>query len=104
MNRGSIHWALQDKRRPVLIVSPNERNLYANDVLAVPLSTSARPMRWHVGLNRGEAGILRPCWIRCEHVDVVRKEFVDPEELGVLSAARMREVEAALKSALGIQD
>jgi mRNA-degrading endonuclease toxin of MazEF toxin-antitoxin module len=104
VKRGSIHWAEQDKRRPVLIVSPNRRNEFAHDMLVVPLSTSARPMAWHVGLNRGEAGVPRPSFILCEQIDLVPKEFVDPQELGVLSAARMREVEAALKSALGIQD
>jgi mRNA-degrading endonuclease toxin of MazEF toxin-antitoxin module len=104
MKRGSIHWADREKRRPVLIVSPNHRNEFAHDMLVAPLSASAHQMGWHVRLNRGEAGVPRPCFVLCEQVGLLPKEFVDPQELGVLSAARMREVEAALKSALGIQD
>jgi mRNA-degrading endonuclease toxin of MazEF toxin-antitoxin module len=104
VKRGSIHWADQEKRRPVLIVSPDHRNEFAHDMLIVPLSASAHEMGWHVRLNRGEAGLPRACLVLCEQVGLMPKEFVDLEELGVLSAARMREVELALMSALGIQD
>lgn len=104
MRRGSLHWAEADKRRPVLIISPDRRNERASDLLVIPCSTSARAMSWHVRLHRGEAGVFRECFIACERVAVLRKELVDPEELGVLSAARMREVEAALLSALGFDD
>jgi mRNA-degrading endonuclease toxin of MazEF toxin-antitoxin module len=104
MKRGSIHWAEDDKRRPVLIVSPSRRNDFARDVLIVPLSTSARPMSWHIELNRGEAGVPRACLILCERIAVLKKEFIEPEEVGALSPARMREVETAITSALGIQD
>lgn len=99
-----MHWADVEKRRPVVIVSPDRRNERASDVLIVPCSTSVRAMSWHVRLQRGEAGVFRDCYVACERVAVLRKEFIDPEELGVLSAARMREVEEALLSALGIGD
>jgi mRNA-degrading endonuclease toxin of MazEF toxin-antitoxin module len=104
VKRGSIHWANVEKRRPILIVSPDGRNEFAHDVLAVPCSTSARRMRWHVELRRGEAGVVHECLLLCEQVGVVRKELIDPHDLGMLSAARMREVELALLSALGFED
>ena len=104
MKRGAVHWAEVDKRRPVVIMSPDGRNRAANDVVVVPCSSSARPMRWHVRLGRGEGGLSTVTFVKCEQINTVAKEFVEPDELGVLSAARMREVEAALLSALGIGD
>jgi mRNA-degrading endonuclease toxin of MazEF toxin-antitoxin module len=88
----------------VLIISPDRRNERASDVLVIPCSTSARAMSWHVGLQRGEAGVYRDCYVACERVTLLRKEFIDPGELGILSAGRMREVEEALLSALGFGD
>lgn len=103
MKRGSVHWAELDKRRPAVVISPDRRNESANDVIVIPVSTSARRMRWHVQLRRGEAGLPQDSSVRCESVITVPKQFVEPEELGVLSHARIREIEAALLSALGIE-
>jgi mRNA-degrading endonuclease toxin of MazEF toxin-antitoxin module len=104
VRRGSIHWADLDKRRPVLVVSPDVRNGLAHDILIIPCSTSARPMGWHVRLEKGEGGLGQACLALCEQVTLLRKEFVEAEELGLLTRARMREVERALLSALGIDD
>jgi mRNA-degrading endonuclease toxin of MazEF toxin-antitoxin module len=104
MKRGSIHWANTEKRRPLLIVSPDRRNLFAHDVLVIPCSTSARRMGWHVGLERGEGGLPRACHALCEQVALLDKEFIDAAALGVLSEGRMREIKTALMSALGIDD
>jgi mRNA-degrading endonuclease toxin of MazEF toxin-antitoxin module len=34
--RGFVYYAMLDKRRPVLVVSPNYRNSYLSNVLAIP--------------------------------------------------------------------
>ena len=104
MRRGAIHWAQVEKRRPAVIISPTSRNQAANDVLLLPCSSSSRPMRWHVRLEKGEAGLPTATFVKCEQINTVAKEFVEPEELGMLSDARVREIERALISALGIQD
>jgi mRNA-degrading endonuclease toxin of MazEF toxin-antitoxin module len=39
---------------------------------------------------------------KCEQIATIPKSWVDTVELGTLSAARMREVELAVLSALGI--
>lgn len=93
-----------DKRRPALVMSPEHRNMGANDVIVIPTSTTLRRMRWHVLLHRGEGGLPATSVVKCEAVLTIPKHFVEPEELGVLSDARMREVEEALLSALGIGD
>jgi mRNA-degrading endonuclease toxin of MazEF toxin-antitoxin module len=99
-----VHWAELDKRRPALIVSPDYRNAGASDLILVPISSVARRMNWHVFLRGGEGGLAQDSAVKCEGVLTLPKRLVEPEELGVLSPARMLEVEAALKSALGIQD
>ena len=102
MKRGSVHWVRMDKRRPAIIVSPTGRNLAASDVIVVPCFSAGRPMRWHVDLGKGEGGLPHASAAKCEQVTTLPKVDID-EELGVLSDGRMREIEAALVSALGIE-
>lgn len=102
MNRGAVHWVALDERRPCVIVSPEVRNRLANDVVVVPCSASARAMPWHVALRRGEAGLPSACRARCEQVATVPKQWLESRELGRLGPARLREIERALLSALGI--
>jgi mRNA-degrading endonuclease toxin of MazEF toxin-antitoxin module len=92
-----------DKRRPAIIVSADSRNRAANDVVMIPCSSAAHPMLWHVRLRRGEGGLPEPSMAKCEQVTTLHKSDVDSEELGVLSPARMREIERALLSALAIE-
>jgi mRNA-degrading endonuclease toxin of MazEF toxin-antitoxin module len=91
-----------DEKRPAIILSPDIRNHLANDVIIVPCSTAARRMTWHVQLRRGEAGLPQACMAKCEQIATVPKSWVEPAELGMLSAQRMRQVELATLSALGI--
>jgi len=102
LRRGTVHWVSLDKQRPAIIVSPDVRNRLANDVIVVPCSTTARRMTWHVQLRRGEAGLPQACMAKCEQIATIPKDWVDPAELGMLSPLRIREVELAVLSALGI--
>jgi mRNA-degrading endonuclease toxin of MazEF toxin-antitoxin module len=71
-------------------------------VIIVPCSITARKMVWHVPLHRGEAGLPQACMAKCEQIATVPKSWVELAEIGTLSARRMREVELAVLSALGI--
>lgn len=103
MKRGLLYWASLDKRRPVLVLSPDLRNTLANDLVVLPLSTTLRPLSWHVRLGKGEGGLREASMVKCESPQTVPKEWLEVEPLGrALSAARMEEVERALLSALGI--
>jgi mRNA-degrading endonuclease toxin of MazEF toxin-antitoxin module len=104
VRRGAVHWVSLDKRRPAIIVSADPRNRIANDVVVIPCSTSAHRMRWHVGLRRGEGGLTGASMAKCEQITTLPKGDVEAEELGLLSPARMREIERALLSALAIED
>jgi mRNA-degrading endonuclease toxin of MazEF toxin-antitoxin module len=59
-------------------------------------------MAWHVRLRRGEAGLAQASMAKCEQIATVPKSWIDPAELGRLSPGRMREIELAVLSALGI--
>jgi mRNA-degrading endonuclease toxin of MazEF toxin-antitoxin module len=99
-----VHWARLDKRRPVLVVSPDYRNDWANDVVVVPLSTVRRAAPTHVFLKRGEAGLGTPSVAKCEQVVTIPSVDLEPDALGgLLGWERMDEVERALLRALGIE-
>jgi mRNA-degrading endonuclease toxin of MazEF toxin-antitoxin module len=103
MRRGRLHWAEIDKRRPVLILSPESRNERASDLIVVPCSTVLRGGPWHVRLGRGEGGLTRPSVLLCEQITTMVKRRLDPEPLGpALTAVRMAEVERAVLLAIGI--
>ncbi|MBW2462825.1 MAG: type II toxin-antitoxin system PemK/MazF family toxin, partial [Deltaproteobacteria bacterium] len=48
LRRGHLYWAMLDKRRPVLVISPDYRNERASDVLVIPLTTRLRDAPTHV--------------------------------------------------------
>lgn len=105
MNRGMVHWVELpgDKRRPCLIISPLLRNEAAKTILVAPISSQLRFGPWHVELRAGEAGVPKSSVIKCEDIQPIRRELLNRRPLGgPLSAIRLREVEEALMSALGI--
>jgi mRNA-degrading endonuclease toxin of MazEF toxin-antitoxin module len=92
-----------DKRRPVLVLSPESRNERASDLIVIPCSTVLRAGPWHVRLSRGEGGLGRTSVLLCEQITTLLKRRVDPEPLGApLTMARMAEVERAVFLAIGI--
>jgi len=102
VKRGDVHWAAIDKRRPVLILSPDDRNELATDVVVAIISMQGGHARWNVRLGRKEAGLPPQSYVKCEQIQTTRKEFIDRSAIGSLSAARMHEVERALLLALHI--
>jgi mRNA-degrading endonuclease toxin of MazEF toxin-antitoxin module len=103
--RGMLYWLRMpgDKRRPALVVSPNNRNAAAMEILVVPISSQLRFGPWHVHLSATEAGLPRTSVAKCEDVQPMHRDLFEPRPIGgPLAAARMREVETALMSALGI--
>jgi mRNA-degrading endonuclease toxin of MazEF toxin-antitoxin module len=92
-----------EKRRPVLILSPDERNRLASDVIVIPLSTVLRGGPWHVRLRRGEGGVGQPSTLKCEQITTLRKAALLDQPLGnPLSPRRMAQVERAVLRAIGV--
>ncbi len=104
LRRAHLHWVKLpgDKKRPVLVLSPEARNQAANDVIVVPLSSVLRYGPWHVRLDKGEAGMPRASVIQCEQITTVHKDYVVARPIGTLSPARMAEVERGILFAIGM--
>src|SRR4051812_8005422 len=99
--RGCLYWALLDKRRPVLILSPDIRNERASDVIVAPCSTVIRGGPWHVALAKHEGGVPQVSVIKAEQITTIPRDYVEPEPLGTpLSAQRMAEIERAVLRAI----
>ena len=103
--RGRIYWARLpgDKRRPVLVVSPETRNALASDVIVAPVSSVLREGPWHVRLGKGEGGLERASVVKCEQITTLLKDRVLPEPLGPpLTQRRMSAVERGVLRAIGV--
>lgn len=107
--RGEIHSAKipaqpgDTKERPVLVVSSDARNQFADDILVVPLSTTLRSAPTHVYLPAGSGGISQASMAKCELVTTLDKIFLTAGPLGgQITAAQMREVEKAIMRAIGV--
>jgi len=91
------------KARPALVVSMDVRNRLANDVIVVPLSTTLRPAPTHVELSVGEGGLKQVSMVKCEQVTTLDKSFLLRGPFaGTISAVKMREIEKAVRRAVGI--
>lgn len=103
LRRGYVYWALLDKRRPVLVISPDYRNEYASDVLVIPCSTRLRDAPTHVRLRAREGGVAAASVLKCEQITTLPRADLESAPLGrSLSAARLAEVEAAVLRAIGV--
>jgi mRNA-degrading endonuclease toxin of MazEF toxin-antitoxin module len=101
--RGCLYWARLDKRRPVLVLSPDYRNERASDAIVVPVSTRLRDAPTHVRLRRGEGGVPERSVLKAEQITTLPKEFLDRPPLGSpLSDRRLVEVERAVLRAIGV--
>ena len=101
--RGYLYYADIDKRRPVLVISPNVRNERATDVLIVPCSSVLSEAPTHVWLRRCEGGVVVDSVLKCEQITNLHQADVDPEPMGrALSQRRVREVERAILRAIGV--
>ncbi|MFV1958856.1 MAG: type II toxin-antitoxin system PemK/MazF family toxin [Planctomycetota bacterium] len=101
--RGHLYWVRLDKRRPVLLLSPDYRNTRAGDVIVVPLTTRLREAPTHVRLRRGEGGAPARSILKCEQITTVPRDVLEARPLGgSLSDRRLAEVEQAVLRAIGV--
>jgi len=101
--RGYLYWARLDKRRPVLVISPDYRNQRASDVIVVPGTTTIREAPTHVVLRRGEGGAPARTTLKCEQVTTLPREDLEARPLGSkLNANRVAAIERALLRAIGL--
>ena len=63
------------KSRPALIVSMDVRNLLANDVVVVPISTTLRSSPTHVELAAGEGALRKHRWQNASRLPLLTSPF-----------------------------
>jgi mRNA-degrading endonuclease toxin of MazEF toxin-antitoxin module len=92
--------------RPVVIVSPDARNLNARafTVLGVPMTTTLREgVSTHLRLLPGETGLRETSEVQSEQITVFRKESLKPSRVPLrrLGQVRLREIAVRVVLALG---
>jgi mRNA-degrading endonuclease toxin of MazEF toxin-antitoxin module len=91
--------------RPVVIVSPDARNLHpkADTVLAVPFSTTVRESPTHITMQPGETGLASVCDIQAESITSLRKATLVPPKNATrkLSETQLRAIACCVVKALG---
>lgn len=103
MERGEVRWCLfapPDKERPVVILTHTPAIHYLNAVTVAPISSSIRPVPSQVTLSIGD-GLLTDCAANLHNIHTVPKKNVG-RYITTLSSARMREIDLAIRFALGI--
>jgi mRNA interferase MazF len=102
LKRGEVWWARVDKRRPVVLVSREEAYVVRSLVIAAPATTTVRGYAVEVKIGRRE-GLSRECVVNCDWLVTLPKEDL-LERAGALSGPKLRQLDAALRFALGIED
>ncbi len=113
MLRGEVWWAKTPlsggsrKRRPFLILSADAFNINERypKVMAIHLTSLRRvggPYPWEVELHRGEGGMPMGSIAKCGEIFTLLKEQFD-SRVGMLTAARMHDIERALSVALSLR-
>jgi len=105
VRRGEIWWAELAPpagRRPVLLLSRNEAYAVRELVTVAPVTTRMRHIPSEVPLGR-EDGLPKPCVVNLDTITTIAKRSLQ-ERLVSLSAKKLKEVEAALHFALGLEE
>ena len=100
MKRGEVWWARIDKERPVLLLSREEAYAMRAMVIVAPATTTVRGFSLEVRIGRRE-GLGRECVINCDWLVTIPKADL-LRRAGSLSGAKMHNLDAALRFALGL--
>ncbi len=102
MNQGDVYWytfRAPDKRRPVLILTRNSAIPYLTGITVAPITSTIRGIPSEVVPTPAD-GLFNNCAANFDNIQTIQKA-----NLGTfithLSAAKMREVRAAIEFALG---
>jgi mRNA-degrading endonuclease toxin of MazEF toxin-antitoxin module len=70
-------------------------------LIVIPISNSSPPIRIHVDMPAGEAGLKKPCRIKCDQVGKVDfRRFRPNGRIGQLSSGTLTKVESILRRLL----
>jgi len=108
--RGELYWldlgepggSMQAGRRPVCVVQNDLGNQFSRTTIVAALTTRCgRPAPFHLEVSAAETGLLRDSTLLCEQLLTVNQGDLG-EPCGVLPAARVPDLDRALRASLGI--
>jgi mRNA interferase MazF len=105
VKRGEVWWAdLRPPagRRPVLLVSRDEAYAVRSQVTVAPITTTVRSIPVEVPLGPQE-GLPRRCVANLDSLVTISKATLE-RHLATLPANKIREVDAAIRFALGLPE
>lgn len=92
----------QAGRRPALVVSVNELNQSAAElVIVLPVTSREKRVRSHVQVGEGEGGLTIRSFIKCEDIRSISVRRLE-QRLGAVSAPTLAAVEDRLRILLGL--
>lgn len=109
--KGEIYWANLSptigseisKTRPVLIVSNDINNQYADTVSIVPItSTTSKIYPFEVFLSKGEGNLTNDSKAKCNQIRTIDKQRLE-QRIGAIGAEKIKEVEKAILIHLDIE-
>ena len=104
MRRGEIWWADLESpagKRPVMLLSRDEAYIVRSLVIVAPVTTRVRSIPAEVPLTAGD-GMPQDCVVNLDIITTIPKDCLR-SLLTVLSSEKLREVEAAVHFALGLE-
>jgi mRNA interferase MazF len=92
-----VWWAeVEDKRRPVLVLTRSEAVPVLRWVLVAPVTRSVRPIPTHLPLGQAE-GLTVPCAAAFDNLQPIRRAYLT-ERAGALDPSRRIELCGALRA------
>jgi len=111
--RGEVYWinfdpvqgSEQGGRRPAVVVQNDRGNESAPTTVVAIISSAplSRPYPFTVPLAAGEAGVPKAGHVNCAQIRTIALQRLEARA-GTLSADRMRQVDAALRYELDIEN
>ncbi len=104
MRRGEIWWAELEPpagRRPVVLLSRNEAYNVRSLVIVAPVTTRIRRIPSEVPLGTRD-GMPHDCVANLDTITTIPKDCLR-NQLTILSTKKLKEVEAAIRFALGME-
>ena len=104
VTRGEIYWAELGHgmgRRPALIVTRSTALPLLHSVTVAPVTRRIRGIGSEVQLGPPE-GLPTECVANCDNLLTVREDVFEPTPVGALGLAKVAELDASLRFALGI--
>jgi len=104
MKKGDLFWANLDpsigseisKRRPVLIVSNDINNQYADTITILPVTTSTEKVYpFEILINAGEGNIQETSKIKANQIRTIDKQRLF-QKIGTISKSKLEEAEKAI--------